>query len=44
MTTTLEKTQPERTQANDRLALTQEKNQYGLWQIITIWLAGSAES
>jgi uncharacterized protein len=42
MTITLEKTQPEMTQGKDRLALTQEKNQYSLWQILTIWLAGSA--
>ena len=42
MRITLEKTQPEMTQANDRLALTQESNQYNLWQVLTIWLAGSA--
>jgi len=42
MTITLEKTKPEMTQGNDRLAVTQEKNQYSFWQILTIWLAGSA--
>jgi CAAX protease family protein len=42
MTITLDKTNSEMTQGNDRLALTQEKNQYSFWQILTIWLAGSA--
>ena len=42
MTITLDKTNSEMTQRNDRLALSQEKNQYGFWQILTIWLAGSA--
>ena len=42
MTITLDKTNAEMTQRNNRLALSQEKNQYSFWQIITIWLAGSA--
>ncbi len=42
MTIMLKKNQTEMMQGNDQLVLTQEKNQYNLWQIITIWLAGSA--
>ena len=42
MAITLEKKQPEMTQGNDPLALPQENNQYNIWQILTIWLTGSA--
>ena len=42
MRTTFEKLQSEMNKENDSLALPQEKGQYGLWQILTIWLAGSA--
>ena len=42
MRITLEKSKPEMTQGNDRLALARESNQYSLAQILTIWLAGSA--
>jgi hypothetical protein len=38
----LNKNQTKMTQENDQLVLTQEKNQYNLWQILTLWLAGSA--
>ena len=42
MAITLEKKQPEMTQGKDQLALPQENNQYNIWQILTIWLTGSA--
>ena len=42
MRTMLEKTQTTVTHENDQPVLTQEKHQYNLWQILTIWLAGSA--
>src|SRR5215212_1881384 len=42
MTILLKKNQTEMMQENDPLVLTQEKNQYNLWQILTIWLSGSA--
>src|ERR1043165_6765767 len=42
MTVLLKKNQTKMTQRDDRLLLTQEKNQYNLWQILTLWLAGSA--
>lgn len=42
MTTLLKKNEIELTQANDQLVLTQEKTQYNLWQILTLWLTGSA--
>ncbi|HET9908457.1 MAG TPA: CPBP family intramembrane glutamic endopeptidase [Anaerolineales bacterium] len=42
MSITLEKKQPNTTQGNDPLALLQENNQYNIWQILTIWLTGSA--
>jgi membrane protease YdiL (CAAX protease family) len=42
MTILLKKNQTEMMQGNDPLVLTQEKNQYNLWQILTIWLTGSA--
>ena len=42
MTTLLKKNQIELAQANDQLVLTQEKTQYNLWQILTLWLTGSA--
>jgi len=42
MTILLKKNKTEMTQGNDQLVLTQEKNQYNLWQILTIWLTGSA--
>jgi CAAX protease family protein len=42
MTIMLKKNQTEITQGKDQLVLTQEKNQYNLWQILTIWLTGSA--
>ena len=42
MTILLKKNQNEMTQGKDQLLLTQEKNQYNLWQILTLWLAGSA--
>src|SRR5215216_4832717 len=42
MTTMLKKNQTEMIQGNDQLVRTPEKNQYNLWQILTIWLAGSA--
>jgi hypothetical protein len=42
MTILLQKNQNEMTQGKDQLLLTQEKNQYNLWQILTLWLAGSA--
>ena len=42
MTVLLKKNETEMTQRNDQLVQTQEKNQYNLWQILTIWLTGSA--
>jgi len=42
MNITLEKTQSDPMQEKDRLALTQEKGQYTLWQILGIWLAAGA--
>jgi len=42
MTVLLKKNETEMTQRNDQLVPTQEKNQYNLWQILTIWLTGSA--
>ena len=42
MTILLKKNQTEMTQRDDQFVLTQEKNQYNLWQILTIWLTGSA--
>src|SRR5215216_1728485 len=42
MTITFKKNQTEMPQTNDQLVLTQERNQYNLWQILTIWLTGSA--
>jgi hypothetical protein len=38
----LKKNQNEMTQGKEQLLLKQEKNQYNLWQILTLWLAGSA--
>ena len=42
MTVLLKKNETEMTQRNDQLVPTQEKNQYNLWQIPTLWLTGSA--
>src|ERR1044072_5912672 len=42
MTILLKKNQTELMQGNDQLILTSEKNQYNLWQILTLWLTGSA--
>ena len=42
MRITLAKNQAEITQRNDQPVVAQEKNQYNLWQILTIWLVGSA--
>ena len=42
MTILLKKNQTETTKRDDQFLLTQEKNQYNLWQILTIWLTGSA--
>ena len=42
MTVLLKKNETEMTQRNEQLVPTQEKNQYNLWQILTIWLTGSA--
>ena len=41
MTVLLKKNETEMTQRNDQLVPTQEKNQYNLWQILTLWLTGS---
>jgi len=42
MTTTLKNNQAEKSLRDDQLAPTHEKNQYNLWQILSIWLTGSA--
>src|ERR1044071_1840416 len=42
MTTTLKRNQIEMTQENNQFLPQEEKNQYNLWQILTLWLTGSA--